>query len=295
MEQLKYSQEDDRLHVEPGRQIRLEMAGLVDCPRGWRGKPHSHPFWEFVFIGSGEGVMRMQGRLLPLRRGDLLLLPPLAEHQFVNTGRDKVENLYVGFGFEGRSPAAADGPILLGPAGELLLAGLRGLSQALRGQRAGSSLRNQALAYEILYRALEQLEGHPELAPRLALDRDQILAERARKYLESNIHRTVSVEEVAAKFFLSPHYFARKFKSEIGMGIKEWHNRARMEKAVELLRDPMLTVSEVAAKLGFANANYFTNRFREHFGKPPGLARRPPSEAFGQPAPGEAGRAPVPA
>jgi hypothetical protein len=54
VEQYKYSQEDDRRHLEPARQLRLEMAGLVNCPMGWRGKTHSHPFWEFVYINCGE-------------------------------------------------------------------------------------------------------------------------------------------------------------------------------------------------------------------------------------------------
>lgn len=274
MEQLKYSQEDDRLHLEPERRIRLEMAGLVNCPKGWRGKPHSHPFWEFVFIGSGEGVMRMANRLIDLRAGDLLLVPPLEAHQFTNTGREKVENLYVGFGFEGDSPTALQGPVKLEPLGELVLAGLRELAQAFKGLRPESAPRNQALCFEILHRLLDLLQGHPDLAPGLALDRDRILADRARKYIESNVHRTLGVDEVAAKFFLSPHYFSKRFKAETGFGIKEYHNRARMEKAVELLRDPMLGVAEVAAKLGFANANYFTNRFREAYGKPPTEARK---------------------
>ena len=274
MEQLKYSQEDDRLHLEPERQIRLEMAGLVNCPKGWRGKPHSHPFWEFIFIGNGEGVMQMPNRIIPLRAGDLLLIPPLEAHQFVNTGREKVENLYVGFGFEGRSPTALDGPVRLEPLGELLLAGLRELAQAFKGQRPESALRNQALSFEILYRLLDLIQGHPDLAPGLSLDREQILADKACKFLESNVHRTISVEEVAAKFFLSPHYFSKRFKAETGLGIKEWHNRARMEKAVELLRDPTLSVTEVAGKLGFGNVNYFTNRFRESFGIPPTEMRR---------------------
>ncbi len=274
MEQLKYSQEDDRLHVELARQISLEMAGLVNCPKGWRGKAHSHPFWEFIFIGCGEGVMQMPNRIIPLRQGDLILIPPLESHQFVNTGREKVENLYVGFGFDAQSPTALDGPVRLEPLGELLLAGLRELTLSFKGLKAESAYRNQALIFEILYRVLDLIQGHPDLAPRMVADRDQIMAEKARKFLESNVDKTINVDEVAAKFFLSPHYFSKKFKAETGLGIKEYHNRARMERASELLRDPMLSVSEVARKLGFNNVNYFTNRFREHFGKPPTEARR---------------------
>jgi AraC family transcriptional regulator, arabinose operon regulatory protein len=274
MEQHKYSQEDDRLHLELARQIRLEMAGLVNCPKGWRGKAHSHPFWELIFINCGEGVMHLKNRLVPMAKGDLFLLPPLEAHQFVNTGRDKVENLYVGFDFEVRSPSALDGPVRLNPLGELLSAGLRELAVSFKGLKPESADRNQALTFEIIYRVMDLIQGHPDLAPCMSLDRNEIIAEKARKYLESNVHKTISVEDVAAKFFLSPHYFSKRFKAETGQGIKEYHNQARMAKALELLRDPLLSVTDVARKLGFNNVNYFTNRFREHFQAPPSELRK---------------------
>ena len=274
MEQHKYSQEDDRLHMELARQICLEMAGLVNCPKGWRGKSHSHPFWEFIYINSGEGVMHLKNRVLPMRKNDLFLIPPLEAHQFVNTGREKVENLYVGFDFEIQSPSALDGPVRLNPLGELLSAGLRELTLSFKGLKPESAYRNQALIFEIIYRVMDLIQGHPDLAPSLSFDKNEIIAEKARKYLESNVHKTISVDEVAAKFFLSPHYFSKKFKSETGLGIKEYHNQARMEKALELLRDPLLSVSDVAQKLGFNNVNYFTNKFREHYQVPPTEKRK---------------------
>jgi AraC-like DNA-binding protein len=269
VEQYKYSQEDDRRHLEPARQLRLEMAGLVNCPTGWRGKNHSHPFWEFVYINCGEGVMRLKNRVMPMRKNDLFLFPPLEEHQFENSGREKVENLYVGFSFGGDAAYALEGPLRLEPLGEPLTAGLRDLAGSFKGLRDESAFRNQALIFGILYQVLDLIDANPDLAPGLRFDKNEILAEKARRYLESNIHRTISVEDVAAKFFLSPHYFAKKFKAETGMGIKEYHNQARLEKAKELLQDPLLSVSEVASKLGFSNVNYFTNKFRERYGMPP--------------------------
>jgi AraC-like DNA-binding protein/mannose-6-phosphate isomerase-like protein (cupin superfamily) len=274
MEQHKYSQDDDRLHVELARQIHLEMAGLVHCPKGWTGKLHSHPFWEFIFINSGEGEMKFGNRVVPMKKNELYLIPPLEAHQFVNTGREKVENLYVGFAFEVEAPPAAQGALRLEPLGDSLITGLRELTGSFKGIKAGSSFRNQALIFEIIYRVLDLVRGHPELASRFSIDKNGIIADKARKFLESNVHKNVSVEEVAAKFFLSPHYFSRKFKAETGLGIKEFHNRARMEKSLELLRDPLLSVSDVARKLGFNNVNYFTNKFREHFRVPPTEKRK---------------------
>jgi AraC-like DNA-binding protein/mannose-6-phosphate isomerase-like protein (cupin superfamily) len=274
MEQYKYSQEDDRLHVEMAQQIHLEMAGLVNCPKGWKGKLHSHPFWEFVFISSGEGEMKSNNYTCPMRKNDLFMVPPLESHQFINTGREKVENLYVGFAFDIQSPSTLEGPQRLSPLGEPLINSLRELTASFKGTRSRSGYRNQALIFDVIYRILDLIQNDTELSRNMSLDKDGIIAEKAKKYLDSNVHRTVNVADVASKFFLSPHYFSKKFKAETGLGIKEYHNQARMEMALELFKDPLLSVSDVARKLGFNNPNYFTNKFHEHFEMSPTEKRK---------------------
>lgn len=279
MEQYKYDSEDDRFHIDLTRQIHLEMAGLVNCPKGWSGQFHSHPFWELIFFNSGEGEMKLKTASQPVKRGDILLIPPLEPHQFVNTGRDRVENLYIGFGFEIQALGSDDAnraPLLkLGPEGEVLANKLRQLVESFKTAKSGlRAYQDQALIFEVIYKLMDFIQNNPELSRDLSVDKNGIIAERARRYLESNVHRTISVEDVAAKFFLSPHYFAKKFKAEAGCGIKEYHNRARMTKAVELLKDPLLSISEVAGKLGFNNVNYFTNKFREFYNLSPTEQRR---------------------
>lgn len=280
MEQHKYDSEDDRFHIDLTRQIHLEMAGLVNCPKGWSGQLHSHPFWELIYFNSGEGQMKLKTSAHPVKRGDILLIPPLEPHQFVNTGRDRVENMYIGFGFDIQALGGQDAnraPLLkLEPEGDLLGNKLRQLVESFKTAKGGvRAYQDQALIFEIIYKLMDFIQNHPALSRDLAVDKNGIIAERAKRYLESNIHRTLSVEEVAAKFFLSPHYFAKKFKAEAGMGIKEYHNKARMVKALELLKDPLLSVSQVAAKLGYDQVTYFTNRFREFHGMTPTAARRP--------------------
>ena len=280
MEQYKYDSDDDRFHIDLTRQIHLEMAGLVNCPKGWTGQFHSHPFWELIFINSGDGEMKLKTSNRAVKKDDIFLIPPLESHQFVNTGRDRVENLYIGFGFEIQALGSYDAdlvPILkLEPVGELLVSKLRHLCDSFKTAKSGvRAYQDQALIFEVIYKLMDFIQSHPELSRDLAVDKNGIIADKARRYLDSNVHRTISVEEVAAKFFLSPHYFAKKFRDEAGCAIKEYHNRIRMERALELLEDPLLSISEVAGKLGFNHVTYFTNRFHEFHGMSPTAARRP--------------------
>jgi AraC-like DNA-binding protein len=277
VEHHKYDSRDDRFHVDLTGQIRMEMAGMVDCPMGWTGQLHCHPFWELVYINAGRGELRTSGRVISFRKSSLFLLPPLGNHQFVNAGRDRMEIFYIGFGSESRALGHFDpdlAPVLdLEEARDLLTGRLERLVESIKTAKTGCrTYEDQALLYEIVYRLLVFFQDRP--ARSHAADRSGAIAEKAKRYLESNVHRSVSVEEVAAKFYLSPHYFAKTFRDEAGCGLKDFHNRARMEKALELLADPRLPISRVAARLGFGHVTYFTNRFRERHGLTPSEWRR---------------------
>lgn len=280
MEQYKYDAGDDRFHIDLTGQIRMEMAGMVDCPVEWAGHVHCHPFWELVFINTGSGEIRLGNTALPFAQGALFLVPPLETHQFANRGRGRLEIFYIGFGSELQALGHYDAdvaPVLrLDAARDLLMGRLARLVETIKTAKSGvRSYHDQALLFEIVYNLVVFLQENPGAIRDLSEGRDGLIAERAKRYLDSNVHRTISVEEVAAKFYLSPHYFAKKFRDEAGMGIKEYHNKARMVKALELLKDPLLSVSQVAAKLGYDQVTYFTNRFREFHGVTPTAARRP--------------------
>lgn len=278
MEHLKYDSEDDRFHIDLTGQIRMEMAGMVDSPAGWTGKVHCHPFWELVFIHAGIGAIKIGNTSLPFVKADLFLIPPLEIHQFVNAGSGTAQLVYIGFGTDSKALGHYDAdvaPVLkLDAARDLLLEKLRQMAASIKSAKSGERVyQDQALLFEIIYRLLAFIKDHPPATHDFTADRNGLIADRAKRFLDSNIHRTVKVDEVASKFFLSPHYFAKKFRDEVGCTIKEYHNRIRMERALELLKDPALGISQIAAKLGFDHVTYFTNRFREFHGHSPSNAR----------------------
>ena len=95
--------------------------------------------------------------------------------------------------------------------------------------------------------------------------RNLILAEKAKRYLEDNLQRTVTVKEVANLFYLSPHYFGELFKANTGMTLKEYHNALRMTKAARLIEQNELNYSEIAQILGFNSLNYFSRKFKDFY------------------------------
>ncbi len=75
---------------------------------------------------------------------------------------------------------------------------------------------------------------------------------------------------MAARFSgLSVTRFCQLFKAVSGETPQRFSERARLNHAMFLLRESVLTASEVAAQCGYDDPLYFSRRFRNYFGAPP--------------------------
>lgn len=89
------------------------------------------------------------------------------------------------------------------------------------------------------------------------------------EYIKINIHKKLTVDEVAASVGLSKYYFLREFKKITGYTLTTYINIIRCEYAKELLSSGQYKVKEVASLCGFENDSYFSNVFKKHTGTLP--------------------------
>lgn len=88
------------------------------------------------------------------------------------------------------------------------------------------------------------------------------------RFIQTNLHRIIYVDEMASLVGLSPGYFKAWFKKESGMPPKEYVNRLKIEQAKRDLRTAK-TVTEVAFDLGFGSSQYFATTFKKFTGTTP--------------------------
>ena len=63
------------------------------------------------------------------------------------------------------------------------------------------------------------------------------------------------------------------FKKETGMTISEYIIKVRIDKSKELLLDPQIKLFEVARKVGYSDANYYSKVFSKLMGMTPSAFR----------------------
>ncbi len=98
--------------------------------------------------------------------------------------------------------------------------------------------------------------------------------QRVLTFIDANLSRDISLDEVAEGAFLSRNYLSQLLKKQTGMAFIEWLTARRMEQAQHLLAHTVERISGIANSIGFADEAYFTRRFRQRFRQSPSEYRK---------------------
>lgn len=82
-------------------------------------------------------------------------------------------------------------------------------------------------------------------------------------YLYVHSNENISIKDLSNKFSISEYYLSHLFKKEINKTINNYLENIRITKSKELLKDNLLSVSEVANLVGYIDNNYFTKVFKK--------------------------------
>ncbi|WP_158702771.1 response regulator [Paenibacillus faecalis] len=90
-----------------------------------------------------------------------------------------------------------------------------------------------------------------------------------KKYIDEHYAEELSLDSLAAKVYLSPHYLSSIFKKHMGCGLNKYIKNVRMQKAKELLTNTHLKVSDISGSVGYRDVSYFCQNFRDFYGRTP--------------------------
>ncbi len=97
---------------------------------------------------------------------------------------------------------------------------------------------------------------------------------RVDRFVRAHLSQTIRLSDVAARAALSRTYFSTYFRNRTGVSFQNWLQRVRVDRALELMRDPRLSLSEIAYRCGLVEARTFQRAFVRQLGLSPSMARR---------------------
>lgn len=101
------------------------------------------------------------------------------------------------------------------------------------------------------------------------------IVSRVLDYIHSHTDHNLTLAEIAAVVHLSPYHLARLFKQTTGQSLHQYVLNQRLTLGKQLLETSDVTVSGIAAQLGFTDHSHFSQQFKRYFGYPPSKISRP--------------------
>lgn len=93
------------------------------------------------------------------------------------------------------------------------------------------------------------------------------------RYINENLDKPLSNEELAQKYFVHPNHFVRTFKDKMGQTPARYIKNKKLEAGKRLLEGTDLSVAQVAANVGLDDPAHFSRLFRERYSMPPTVYR----------------------
>ncbi|MGX1930460.1 AraC family transcriptional regulator [Flagellimonas sp. 2504JD4-2] len=232
---------------------------------------------EICYCLKGQQYYQIGDELLKLTGNTILIVPPNVDH---STGvyPEDIGELYwiqVSFNTENSSfcnlPSEQSNYLLhkLNEHGGQLFSGSFHLKNTLERLRellqTHQSTFEQLQANQLIIQLLVETLLLSE-APQQIADTEKVRV--VKSFIESNLHRIIYVDELAALLDFSVPYLKTWFKQNFGVPPRSYINRLKIEKAKESLADKK-TITAVAFELGFGSSQYFATTFKKYTGCSP--------------------------
>ena len=149
------------------------------------------------------------------------------------------------------------------------------LREFIRSRPKGAAMVAETLAttalHDMLLALLRNAEG--QLAG-LGSGGDGNPIQKALDFIDVNLHRDVSLREIAQVANKSPFHFARIFKEALGVTPVAYVIEKRIDRSKALLRQSDLPISVIATRCGFNSQSHYCRTFRRLEHKTPREYRR---------------------
>lgn len=103
---------------------------------------------------------------------------------------------------------------------------------------------------------------------------DQLVGQAKSIMAKQFANHSLTVADIARQLSITPNYLSRIFHEKTGVTCVEYLTSIRLEEAKRLLVHSSLKSYEIAEKIGYRNAHYFSVLFKKHTGYAPSEYRK---------------------
>ena len=241
---------------------------------------HRHNFVEVLYVCEGSLTNIIDGKKVIVNKGEMLFLNQFTKHEILKAGQNDIainfmvlpEFFDVAYSMAGNDNMLAD----------FLVNVLR--QDEERGEylhfKVAEVLQIQNLLENIIY-SLVNGEENRERINQTTMGLIFMYLIESVQYVEMrlpNQYENMISMTTLDRLHLPMHVLSKMIKKSTGFNFKELLQRKRLNKAVELMCETDLPVSDIIAAVGYENNSYFHRVFKEHYHMTPRAFRVKNSE-----------------
>ena len=253
----------------------------------------SHPFWEFLYVDKGEVEVSGDDRQYVLKKGQMIFHKPGEFHKLWANGEVAPNLVVISFEcdspamrfFENRVLAAGDVErdcmaAVISEAQSAFATPLNDPDTQLLERRPEAPFAaEQVIRLNLEWMLIHLLrtarcaaaEGRTVQQPgSLIREKNQKdFMDKVTAYLEANIHRRLTLEDVCRENLVGRSYLQKIFREKTGGGVMEYFGRLKIESAKQMIRHNRNNFTEISTRLGYTSIHYFSRHFKKVTGMTP--------------------------
>lgn len=248
---------------------------------------HRHNYIEVLYVCQGQLTNIIGGKEVVIHAGELLFLNQYTRHEILPAGEEDIainfmilpEFFDVAYTMAGNNNVLADflvnvlrqdeerGEYLHFKVAEVLQIQnlLENIIYSLVTGRGNQNKINQTTMGLIFLYLMDSVQ-YVEM--RLPNQYENMISMTTLDYIEQK-YRTATLTELCDMLHLPMHVLSKMIKKTTCFNFKELLQRKRLSKAVELMCDTDLPISDIIAAVGYENNSYFHRVFKERYGVTP--------------------------
>lgn len=252
-------------------------------------REHHHTAFEIALFLSGNGTYTVRERAYSFQRDDIFLFSTNEVHciteieshepldiinihfepRFIWSEQGGLSNVGLLRVFFDRSPNFENKLPPKNPATAQIKAKILAIEKEFVEKKAEYENMIKILLYQLLIQIIREYDYVAATALKQPENEKLHSLNQAMEYIDANLGRDLSLEEIASHANYSKSYFSSQFKKYNGLSPWDYITIRRIEEAIELLKSSDLTKSEIAFRCGFNNTANFYKAFRKVTGKTP--------------------------
>ena len=244
---------------------------------------HRHNFIEVLYVCEGSLINIIGGKQVVIEAGELLFLNQFTRHEILPAGKNDIainfmilpeffdvaytmagsNNVLAGFLVNVLRQNEEKGEYLHFRVAEGLQVQnlLENMIYSLVTGRGDQNRINQTTMGLIFLYLLDSVQ-YAEM--RVPNQYENMISMTTLDYIEQN-YKTATLTELCVRLHLPMHVLSKMIKKNTGFNFKELLQRKRMNKAIELMCETELPISDIIAAVGYENGSYFHRVFREKY------------------------------